>query len=71
MVGEFRGEDGCDYVMLVNLSMEKSANIKLKTRRTYSARECISSQTGLASPLDEENGHWLVPGQGVLIRLVK
>jgi len=71
MVGEFRGEDGCDYVMLVNLSMEKSANIKLKTRNTYSARECISSQTGLASPLDEENGHWLVPGQGVLIRLVK
>jgi hypothetical protein len=69
MVGEFEGEDGCDYVMLVNLSMEKSANIKLRTRKTYSARECISSQNGSASPLDEENGHWLVPGQGALIRL--
>jgi hypothetical protein len=68
MVGEFVGDDGCDYAMLVNLSMEKSANIKVQTLKTYSAKERISTQDGSAVPLDETNGHWLVPGQGVLIR---
>lgn len=68
MIGEFEGKDG-DYVMLVNLSLEKSANIKLRTHKGYAARETISAQDAKPSPLDEENGHWLAPGQGVLIRL--
>lgn len=69
MIGEFRGEDGKDYVMLVNLSLEKAANIIIHTRNSYSAKEVISAVNGSASPLDETNGHWLTPGQGVLIRL--
>jgi hypothetical protein len=68
MVGEFTGEDGYDYAMIVNLSMERSANIKAQTVKDYSARERISAEDASASPLDETNGHWLVPGQGVLVR---
>ncbi len=71
MVGEFTGEDGCDYAMIVNMSMEKSANIKVQTNKAYVVRERISAQDGSAVPLDETNGHWLVPGQGVLIRFGK
>jgi len=69
MIGEYAGKDG-DYVMIVNLSLEKSANITLHTLKTYAAKEVISAQDGSFAPIDEENGHWLVPGQGVLIRLV-
>ena len=36
MVGEFRDEQGRDWVMLVNLSLEKSTNIRLTTVKTYS-----------------------------------
>jgi hypothetical protein len=71
MVGEFEGDDGCDYVMLVNLSLEKSANYKIHTQKTYPAKEVISSVNGKSSPLDETNGYWCVPGQGVLIRLAR
>ncbi len=69
MVGEFRGEDGLDYVMLVNLSLEKSANITLRTRKEYAAREVISAVDGSSKPFNDTNGQWLVPGQGMLIRL--
>ena len=68
MVGEFEGDDGCDYAMLVNLSLEKSANITLRTRKTCARIEVISAQDGTPGPIDEANGHWLVPGEGVLIK---
>ena len=71
MVGEFEGEDGHDYVMLVNLSLEKSANVTLRTVKKAASKEVISAQDGSASPIDEENGQWLVPGGGVLIRLLR
>lgn len=69
MVGEFEGKDG-DYVMLVNIDLEKSANITLHTRKTYAAKQVISAVDRHSDPIDETNGHWLVPGAGVLIRLV-
>jgi hypothetical protein len=69
MVGEFEGKDG-DYVMLVNIDLAKSANITLHTRKTYAAKQVISAVDGHAEPIDETNGHWLVPGAGVLVRLV-
>lgn len=70
MVGEFEGKDG-DYVMLVNASLEKAANVKLQTVQAYARKEIISAVDGSLSPLDETNGHWLVPGGGVLIKLTK
>lgn len=69
MVGEFTGEDGVDYAMVVNLSLERSANFVLKTRKQYARKEVFSASDGSLSPLDEENGHWLVAGAGVLIKL--
>ena len=69
MVGEFVDPDGTAYVMIVNLSLEKSTNIKFKTAAEYKNKEVISATDGLSSPLDEENGLWLVPGHGALIKL--
>lgn len=71
MVGEFSSNDGADYVMLVNLSLEKSANLKFTTQGEYAAKEIISAMDGSLQPLDEENGTWLVAGQGVLIKLTR
>ena len=69
MVGEFKDERGADYVMLVNLSLSTSVNIKLETTRTYKAKQMVSPEDGRLVPLEEQNGHWLVAGQGVLIKL--
>lgn len=68
MVGEFEGKDG-DYVMLVNIDLAHSANVTLRTAKTYASKLVISAVDGHATPIDEENGHWLVPGAGVLIAL--
>jgi hypothetical protein len=69
MVGEFTDGDGADYVMLVNLSLERSANVKFETAKAYKARQVVSSEDGRLSPLDTERGHWLTAGQGVLVKL--
>lgn len=71
MIGEFKGEDGCDYVMVVNLSLEKSANFLLHTQKSYAVKEVVSAQDRSTSLIDETNGHTIVPGQGVLIKLSK
>ena len=55
--------------MVVNLSLEKSTNIKLETVKTYKTKLVFSSEDGRLLPLDEKNGHWLLAGQGVLVRL--
>lgn len=69
MIGEFKGEDGFDYVMVVNLSLGRSANFLLETAKDYAHKETMSPWDASKSPLDEENGHWLVAGHGVLIKL--
>jgi len=69
MVGEFTDGARAEYVMLVNLSLEHSANIKLDTAQDYKTRQVVSAEDGRLSPLDTERGHWLTPGQGVLVRL--
>ncbi len=68
MVGEFRDQQDLDHVMLVNLSLERSANIKIQTRRDYKSEQLISTEDGKLSPLDEQNGLWLPAGHGALIR---
>jgi len=69
LVGEFTGEDRADYAMIVNLSLQRSANIQLETIKTYKTKLVISAETGRPSPLDEKNGLWLPAGHGALIRL--
>jgi hypothetical protein len=55
--------------MLVNLRLQRSANIKLDTAKDYTSRQVVSPEDGSLSPLDAQRGHWLTPGQGVLVRL--
>ena len=69
MIGEFESKNGSAYVMVVNLSLEKSANFLLKTRKQDTKKQVISAVDGEAQPFDETNGQWLIPGQGVLIEL--
>lgn len=69
MIGEFKGEDGGDYVMVVNLSLDRSANFLLHTLKDYARKEVYSAYDGGLAPLGEENGHWLVAGGGALIKM--
>ncbi len=69
MVGEFHDQQGGDYVMLVNLSLEKSVNVKIVTAKFYQAKQIVSPVDGSLRALDEENGHWLLAGHGALIEL--
>ena len=71
MVGEFKGSDETDFVMVVNLSLEKSAKIKLRTAPARHNIDIVTAENGSVFPLDNQNGYWLVAGQGVLIRLGK
>ena len=70
MVGEFKSNDGIDYVMVVNLSLQKSAKFVLKTVRAYEKMQIVSAEDGALRQMDNEKGFWLVAGQGVLIKLL-
>ncbi len=69
MVGEFSDEKGADVVVVVNLSLEKSTNIKLETVKPCKKKQVYSSEDGRLLPLNETNGHWLTAGHGVVVRL--
>ena len=69
MVGEFTGPTGAEYVVVVNLSLEKTANLVLRTHKPYARKEVISAQDGRPLPLDDKKGLWLPAGQGALIQL--
>ena len=66
MVGEFRHENGEDYVMVVNLSLAGSSRFTIDAANEKTRIVC--SVTGRLYPL-EKSGHWLVPGQGVLLKM--
>ncbi len=69
MVGEFAAEDGARYVMVVNLSLEKSVKIALELNEAYQGGTVISAEDGSELGMEEGNACWLVAGQGALIRL--
>ena len=69
MIGEFKCDDGKDYVMIVNLSLQKSAKFILDTIKSYQKIQFISAEDGTLCPIDNKEGVWLVAGQGVLIKL--
>jgi hypothetical protein len=68
MVGEFAGDDGADYAMIVNLSVERPAHVTFQTQREYAKREYFEPADGRRTPWNPK-GQWLVAGQGVLVRL--
>jgi hypothetical protein len=69
MVGEFDGAGGEKFVMLVNLSLERSSRLTVKTVTPYPTAQVVSPVDGSLSPLGAEQSIWLPAGQGVLIRL--
>ncbi len=69
MVGEFKHRNGNSYVMVVNLSLERSAKFTLTTRQPYESIKIVSAVDGSLSAFDQKGGLWLVAGQGVLLAL--
>jgi hypothetical protein len=69
MVGEFEGERGEAYVMVVNLSLERLARFTLKTTQPRDSIQVVSPVTGEFSNFDAAQGLWLTAGQGALLRL--
>lgn len=68
LAGDFRHEDGSDYVMLVNTDLTRSHAIPLKPRAAIRAVRLISAYTGQPIPFEGEQT-WAAPGQGVLLKL--
>lgn len=66
MIGEFESHDGLGHVIVVNLSLSKSAKIKMDL---VDARplEMYSPVDGSVGPVNRE--FWLAAGQGVLLRM--
>lgn len=70
MIGEFRGDDGQDYAMLVNLSLAHGARFHVETAAARGKIEWLSPIDGLPTPLlSDESGEWLLPGHGILLKL--
>src|SRR5688572_26586044 len=69
MIGEFEAADGTKYAMIVNLGLDRSSKIKIKTVGTPSTLQHFSPADGSQHPLEADNMLWLTAGQGVLILL--
>lgn len=69
MVGEFVSEAGEDWLMIVNLSLQHSINIAPALQSDAATLEIISAVDARPVPYDVKLGHWLVAGQGVLMRV--
>ncbi len=69
LVGEFSHEDGTDYFMLVNLSLERSSLFSVKTPGEFPTMEVVSVADGSLLPFPSEQGIWLPAGQGVLVKI--
>jgi hypothetical protein len=67
MVGEFSSSRGAKLVMLVNLSLERTAQFTIK-RTTPGPMKSISPVDGSRAAV-EDNAIWLPAGQGVLLEL--
>lgn len=67
MIGEFEGEAGVDHAIVVNLSLERSAKIRIDTQGR--PLESYSPVDGVAGAIGNE--FWLTAGQGMLIRAAR
>ena len=68
MVGEFSGANGQRYAMLVNLSLERTTQLKIKTVGNGSLK-IVSAVDRNLSNYDEKIGLWLNAGQGALLEI--
>jgi hypothetical protein len=69
MVGEFKSVNDTNYVMVVNLSLEKSARFDLTTGIPNERLSMLTlGENGEFVNVKGEHGIWLTAGQGVLIK---
>jgi hypothetical protein len=69
MIGEFVSENGTNYMMAVNLSLEKSVKFKLTTKVANEKIWIVSAgESGYLVETDINEGYWLTAGAGVLIK---
>jgi hypothetical protein len=69
MVGEFKGTNE-RYAMLVNLSLERTANFTFAAKNTAARIEEISAVDGKPRVFSPgKDGMWLPPGNGLLLRV--
>jgi len=69
MVGEFEDKMTRQrWAMVVNLSLNESANLKIAWASGTSATHYVSPVDGTLVKLDADKGLWLAAGQGVLVR---
>jgi len=69
VVGEFVHSDGSSYIMLVNKDFQRSTSFRVELNDKNNHVQRVSSYTGRLEELVDE-GDWLAPGQGVLLRVV-
>jgi len=69
MVGEFVSATGTKYVMVVNLSLERSAKFDIKTKIDQEKIWTLNvGENGELVQARHKDGIWLTAGQGILIK---
>ncbi|HVS98374.1 MAG TPA: hypothetical protein VHE54_17900 [Puia sp.] len=70
MVGEFKSADGTNYLMVVNLSLEKSARFDIQTKIPNEELYIVTvgEESHPLERVSRKNGVWLTAGQGVLLK---
>lgn len=69
MIGEFVSKNATNYVMVVNLSLEKSVKFKFTTKIPNEKIWIVSAgENGYLDETDINEGYWLTAGAGVLIK---
>ncbi len=70
MVGEFRDNSGGRYVMVVNLSLEQSADVQIQAANGFDVCKVLFSPGGFTSCLKTDTVY-LAPGEGALMAMVR
>jgi hypothetical protein len=69
LLGEFKGDDGRPYLMLVNRDLAHSMLFSIKLRQPNLHIKRISPYTGQEEDFSGEQD-WLAPGAGILLKLL-
>ena len=71
MIGEFKSESGQSYLMVVNLSLERTGKFTLNLAHPIDPISLFSTSDNSFTPFNQSNGCWLPAGQGILLRVGK
>jgi hypothetical protein len=69
MIGEFKHEDGSDWVMMVNLNLGYPVALNFTLKSPYASLEKVDLGTGNLLPVQPPHPFCLLPGTGVLCKV--